>query len=107
MKFTSITAFIFLFACTAAKLIQPTQADAERGAAQFPGYTLADLTKGKLIFEENCGMCHGLKNPKSHSEEQWKKIVPDMAQQVRKKNPSFDSNNEQAVLRYLLTMRNS
>ena len=99
MKKLSVIALIAVFAaCT--KLIAPTQPDADRAAQKFPGTTLADLQQGKLLYEQNCGKCHGLKKPASRSEEAWRKVMPPMARKAK-----IDAQKEEMILKYVLTMR--
>mgnify|MGYP001553725289 CR=1 FL=1 len=51
MKKTLFAFFIiFLTACSATKLITPTQEDADRGSQKFQGYTMSDLEQGKAIY---------------------------------------------------------
>ncbi len=95
-----------LAACSTVKLVQPTQADAERGAQKFSNLTLADLSQGKATYEQNCNLCHGLKNPASKNEDQWKKIVPNMVAKVNKKKGkvAIDQKSEEILFQYLITM---
>ncbi len=82
-----------------------TQADVERAAAKFPGSTLATLTEGKTIYEAHCGSCHALKSPTSESENEWRKIVPNMVQKVNKKEGKpLGQASEDKILAYLVTM---
>jgi cytochrome c5 len=106
-SFVAIVGFmLILAACGSTKLIQPSQADVDRGAQKFSKLTLADLNQGKTIFEQNCNLCHGLKNPTSKNEDQWKKIVPKMVQKVNNKkgNAGIDKKSEEILLQYLITM---
>ncbi|MBX7094139.1 MAG: hypothetical protein K1X56_05415 [Flavobacteriales bacterium] len=94
---------ILAIACGAPKVATTTaemnQSDADRAAAKFPGTTLADLQKGKTIYEANCGKCHKLHAPNSRGEEGWKKIVPPMAKKAKLDDASMD-----LTLKYLVTM---
>lgn len=36
------------------------------------------LAQGKTIFTNNCGKCHGLKDPASHTPPEWNKILAKM-----------------------------
>ncbi|HNM24006.1 MAG TPA: hypothetical protein PKL15_01200 [Saprospiraceae bacterium] len=96
-----VFAFIVLFitACGTAKIATPKEADALRGAQKFPGYTLADLQKGHMLYKENCGKCHGLKSPRALDEAGWRKIVPPMAKKAK-----IDAPTEDAILKYVVTM---
>jgi len=96
----------FIFACGTVKLSIPVQADVDRGTAKFPGLTIEDLYKGKLIYEQACVKCHAMKNPTSRSEDKWRKIVPKMVLKANKKagKELIDSNNREVLLKYLVTM---
>jgi cytochrome c len=97
---------LMLAACSTVKLVQPTQTDVDRGVQKYSNLTLADLNQGKTIYEKECALCHGLKNPASKNEEKWKKIVPDMVQKVNKKKGkvAIDTKSEEILLQYLITM---
>ncbi len=99
-------AIVFLIACGSAKLLLPTQADADRGAQKFSGLTLAELNEGKSLYEMNCAACHGLKRPASQSEREWNKIVPEMVGKVNKEagKEVIDAHKQQVILNYLVTM---
>lgn len=82
-----------------------SQADVNRVKSQFPDYSLTELQKGKQLYEANCGTCHNLKSPTSESEAAWKGIVPPMVKKANKKNGvTLTEQDEQAILRYVLTM---
>lgn len=41
------------------------------------------IAQGKVIFENSCGKCHALPNPKSHTDAQWTGIVNAMAPKAK------------------------
>lgn len=43
----------------------------------------SELSQGKSIFENSCGKCHDLPDPKSHTDEQWVDIMKAMAPKVK------------------------
>lgn len=95
-----------LSACGATKLVTPSESDAERGSQKFPGLSLGSLHEGKMLFEQNCGKCHGLKDPTKRSEEKWNKVVPRMVQKVNKKagKEELDAREQLLILQYVVTM---
>lgn len=99
-----IAGTLFLFGCASAKLMTPTQADVDRVQSKYPNYSLADLNAGKLLYENNCGNCHGLKDPASRSEEKWKKVVPEMVAKVNKKSKVLSEQDQEHILKYVVTM---
>ncbi len=105
-KITLALAVILLAAACSKKLSPPSQTDVDRGAKKFPGYTLAELNEGKSIYEANCNTCHDLKNPRSFSETEWNKLVPDMVTKVnhKAKQEVLSQDKQQLILKYVLTM---
>ena len=100
-----LIAFLFissLVACAAYKPIPLSTADAARAAKDFPGTTMADLEKGKSIFEESCHKCHSLKKPFKKDPATIKRVLPTMAKRAK-----LDSQQEELVRKYLLTMNPS
>lgn len=101
----------FLIALTACsvKLAAPEQSDVDRVIAKYPGYDLAELNEGKALFQETCNRCHPLKNPRSRDENKWNEIVPIMIKRLNKKKGKevIDGNQQEKILRYLVTMSSS
>jgi cytochrome c5 len=100
-----LAGIIAVVSCTATKTIAPTQADVDAAQVSFPGATMADLTKGKALYEENCGLCHTLHAPAAFAVEAWHSIVPGMVQQVNQNQMKIDANGERLILMYVTTMR--
>jgi len=89
-----------LAACAAKKTaVVISDADANRASAKYPGATLATLQQGKMLYENNCGKCHGLKSPTAYNEEQWGKHVKRMAPKAK-----IDKPTEDLILQYVVTM---
>lgn len=106
MKKLYVVAAVLVLSACSAKLITPTQADADRGAEKYPGVTLEELTKGKELFKEHCGSCHPYKNVTKGTEEQWNKVVPEMVQKVNKKAKQqvLGAAEQDLILKYTLVM---
>lgn len=107
LKVKSLLLMIVLavgFSACKTSLLTPTQEDADRMSTKYPGYTLANLNEGKALFEVHCSKCHGLKKPQSRNESQWKHIVPEMVGMANKKSVVISKENEEAILKYLVTM---
>ncbi len=109
MKKTIVIGLFAVLTACSAKILMPTQADADRGAVKFPGITVAQLTEGKKLYEDNCGSCHALINPKSESENEWTKMVPVMSQKVNNKAGTqvLDANEQDLILKYVLVMHDA
>lgn len=95
---------MLLFGCASVQLITPSQADVDRVQTKYPNYSLTQLNRGKQLYENNCGACHGLKDPASRSEEKWKKIVPEMVGKVNKKTAVLNQQDQDDILKYVITM---
>ena len=93
-----------MIGCAASKIAIPTQADADRAKSKFPDITVADLSEGKILYEEKCTTCHGLYKPTSHSAEAWHSIVPEMTRKANKNTTKIDSRQEKLILQYLVAM---
>ena len=103
MNKTVLVLFIvFISACTATKLVEPSQVDADRGAQKFQGYSMSQLNEGKTIYLANCNKCHRYKVPPSRREAKWDKIIPKMAKKAK-----LDDAQEKLVLEYVVTMSTS
>ncbi|MDP4130557.1 MAG: hypothetical protein Q8918_12815 [Bacteroidota bacterium] len=94
-----IFSIVFTTACTATKLITPSQADADRGSQKFQGYSLSQLDQGKAIYESHCNKCHRYKVPQSRDETKWDMVIPKMAKKAK-----LNSSEEDLVLKYVVTM---
>lgn len=103
-QFIILSAIVGLSACSTAKFIMPDQSDVDRVATKYPGYTLTDLNRGKTLFENNCGKCHGLKNPSSRTAQKWNAIVPAMCQKINRNGVVVDKKAQEDILRYVVTM---
>jgi hypothetical protein len=107
MNFKKISIYVTivtLIACVSKKVLGPTQSDVDRVKDKFPGYTLTELNHGKTLYEQNCASCHILKNPSSETEEEWKKIVPEMVLKVNRKTTVLSAKDQDDILKYLITM---
>ncbi|CAN5405277.1 hypothetical protein BH09BAC1_BH09BAC1_22540 [soil metagenome] len=101
---TLLFALFLLVGCASYKAIMPTQVDADKGAATYTGYTLAELNQGKTLYEAKCGNCHGLKKPSSKTQEQWQQIVPRMAVKANKRGEVINAHDQELILKFLVTM---
>jgi len=104
--FLLIAGSALIASCTMSKSAAPSQAKVDAVADKFPGYTLADMTKGKELYESNCQTCHKLAKPASESESAWNHIVPEMVQKTNNKagKDVLDAEGEKLILRYVITM---
>ena len=109
MKKIMIIASLALFVGACATLVEPIQADVERGSKEFEGLTLAKLKEGKQLLEENCGLCHVKPKLDSHSDEEWRDIVPRMVKKADGKRGEkiFTEDKEQILLEYVLVMKDA
>jgi cytochrome c5 len=95
-----------LSACGGVKLLPLSPNDLERGKSVYPQLSMEELQKGKENFELYCSQCHGLKNPKKHDAEGWKKTVNRMAKKAENKSSikNIEEPIKASILTYLVTM---
>jgi mono/diheme cytochrome c family protein len=86
-----------LLAGCAGQLPPPTEADAIRGSARYPGTTVSDLARGRQLYIEHCSGCHALVRPAAKKPDDWPKLVSEMT--VRAK---LSDSTAQEILRYLV-----
>lgn len=55
----------------------------QKGVASSKLTKSESIAQGKVIFENSCGKCHDLPNPKSHTDAQWTGIVNAMAPKAK------------------------
>jgi cytochrome c5 len=74
----SLVVAFLITACAGTKKMQPTATDVERMNQSGASTNLATLQEGYALYEANCGNCHGLASPPSHSIAEWEHILPAM-----------------------------
>ncbi len=95
---------VIIAGCVTATMITPTQSDVNRVQDKFPGYSLAELHRGKSLYENNCKSCHALKDPASQSEAEWNRIVPVMVNKVNRNSTVLDEQAQEDIRRFVITM---
>lgn len=63
-------------------------------SSEFPN---EDIAAGSSLYQEYCGKCHKHKVVTDYTQEQWKKIVPNMAAKAH-----MDATQEKKVLDFVL-----
>lgn len=82
-------------ACSVQKLPAPGEQQVKQAAKRFPQVTLAELTKGKMLFEQNCNKCHKYHKPEEHTELEWMSIIPVMSSRAK-----LDQVSQSYILKY-------
>ncbi|MFT4753414.1 MAG: cytochrome c5 [Salibacteraceae bacterium] len=100
----SIFVVFAFYACNASKEYIFSQVEIDRGASMYADYTLANLKEGQSLYMANCGSCHGLKDPTSHTTAEWKRIVPQMAEMINKMEVKLDVESQDLILKYVTVM---
>ena len=104
-KWISLSIAAVAVGCAASKQVTITESDLSLAKTEFSGVTLAELQTGQVLYTEHCQSCHALKDPASEGVRGWKKHVPEMVEMANKdKAADLDKKDEQAILRYLITM---
>lgn len=80
-------------------LPNPSQTDAERGGARWPGLTLADLERGRTLYAGRCAACHQLYEPRSFSPQRWDLEVEKMSARAR-----LSERQELEIRQYLVSV---
>jgi hypothetical protein len=63
-------------------------------SATFPS---SEIAEGSQIHMDYCGKCHKHKTVTDYTQDQWKKIIPNMAAKAK-----LDGTQESKVLQYVL-----
>lgn len=100
--YISIIISVVLFSCFSTKNTKNAQTADTNTNVNIENSSLAMLQSGQLIYESKCNKCHALKDPKSYSEQQWRKIVPRMTKMLNARKIEMDSLSEAKVLNYLI-----
>jgi hypothetical protein len=87
---------LFLAGC-AGQLPPPSEADALRASARYPGTTVADLARGRKMYVERCSGCHALVRPDRKGPDEWPKLVAEMTDRAK-----LNEDVAQEILRYLV-----
>lgn len=108
-----LLSFICLFSCSATKKAanpkateaKPAEKTATNTPTPSPRIANPALAEGKSLYEQHCGACHKLKNPKDFTEEQLNKVVPNMVAKTNKKagNEAISAEKQKAILTYLVS----
>lgn len=83
----------------AGQIPQPTEQQSQQAAERWPGTTLGTLKEGRKLFVQKCSGCHNLPMPSKHSNEQWPKLIDEMAKKAK-----LNEEQKQLILRYLVTV---
>jgi hypothetical protein len=104
-RYFILSTLVFFLACGTTKIVQPMDADVQRGADNFPTLSLAQLNQGLQVYQTNCSKCHPYKKPASRTAMEWKQIVPRMVDKANSKHGAgIDAAGEEALLRYVSVM---
>ena len=87
-----------LAGCGARYIPQPTDADAVRVSAQWPGTTTASLSRGRTLLLSHCGNCHLPPSPADHPASEWSGEVGEM-----RERSGLTLDDASLVERYLVT----
>jgi len=89
---------IVLAACGGHWIPEPTDADAVRVSAQWPGTTTSSLSRGRTLLLSHCGNCHLPPSPADHASAEWTAEVGEMRERA-----GLTPDDAVLVERYLAT----
>jgi PBP1b-binding outer membrane lipoprotein LpoB len=100
---------IFLVGCFSAKQIANVSSEPEinftKVQTRIPGYTNEEFMKGAILYNSYCKACHTPKDPTMYSEEQWKKIVPNMVELSNdKKGTKISKEGKDLIYHYAIAV---
>lgn len=78
MKKIQLTGLLVLVACTATKIMKPTEAQLPTMQQKVPDITLARAEQGYTVYKEKCSACHRLHAPSERTPAQWDTILAKM-----------------------------
>jgi hypothetical protein len=87
-----------LAGCGARYIPQPTDSDAARVSAQWPGTTTESLSRGRTLLLSHCGNCHLPPSPADHASDEWGGEVGEM-----RERSGLTPDDAALVERYLVT----
>jgi len=93
MKKISVIILLAVFAACSTKLYVPTDANVGK---REPA-SLAELQQGHQLYLNNCGKCHKIFKPDSHTPEKWTKILEVMGPKAK-----LSKEQESLVYKYLV-----
>jgi len=86
-KVLSLTAFVlFLFSCGTKQVATTTTTTttSSEPIAEVPSNKLTpELAEGKNLYDNSCGNCHKLYEPKKFTQEEWKPILKRMQKKAK------------------------
>jgi|SRR5450432_4138602 len=86
----------------AARLPEPSAADAARAAKVWPGTTVGDLHRGQEQYMQRCSGCHGLIDPHHFEAGRWPGFVREMSGRLK-----ISVNEVADLTRYLVVAADS
>lgn len=97
MKYFIALLLLVALACSVKKMPVPDEQQVKQVDRRFPGVTLSELSKGKMLFEQSCNRCHKYHKPDEYSELEWMKIIPKMSLKAK-----LDPVSQDYVLKYVV-----
>ena len=89
---------VLLGAC-AGGLPAPSEVDAERVVARWPGVRAADLEQGRSLYAARCARCHALYAPAEYPADHWETAVHEMRERA-----GLSEAEERSIVQYLVSL---
>jgi len=76
-----------LLGCSGVQVAAPPAEGPVTDAAVSLGFEASAPARGRQVFVDRCGRCHGRINPDKRTAEEWKDILPTMSRKARLSGP--------------------
>ncbi len=90
-----MVAMLVVFASACTTTASPTPIPKIASESQS---STAHMSRGQALFESRCIACHALYSPPRHSDEEWRELIPEMAQEA-----NMTRSQTAAVLDYVIS----
>jgi cytochrome c5 len=74
---------LLVSSCTTKKATTTEKSPADIVAEVKKNYTDADMSAGKILWQENCNKCHKLHDGPEHDVAKWEKVLPRMSKRAK------------------------
>jgi len=80
---TIMSLSVLMAQCTAKKTASDAKTPEQIVADVKKNFTEAQMEEGKVVFNDNCGKCHAIKQPEELNIRKWEKVLPRMSDKAK------------------------